>query len=107
YAELSESLTDAKTREFEAVFDQGLCRQNPEYQDKRATRRLDPPRLLALPRGTYTRLRQQRVMEGAPEAQVKIPLLSSNNAFSNRLRLLDQQFEKVKAKAVLSVIQEV
>jgi hypothetical protein len=45
--------------------------------------------LKILPQGTYTRLRQQRVLEGAPEAQVKIPLLSSPKSFSNRLALLE------------------
>ncbi|HNH72266.1 MAG TPA: hypothetical protein PLF23_00740, partial [Candidatus Obscuribacter sp.] len=46
--------------------------------------RLGRPRLKLLAPGTYARLRQQRVMEGAPEAQVKIPLLSPSG-FSSRL----------------------
>jgi hypothetical protein len=62
--------------------------QNPEYADKRSTTRLGMPELRTLPSGTYMRLRQQRVEEGAPEAQVKIPLLSSPKSFSQRLELL-------------------
>ena len=47
------------------------------------------PVLKILPPGTYTRLRQQRVTEGAPEAQVKIPLLSSANSFSKQVSFIE------------------
>jgi hypothetical protein len=89
YAELNESMTDSVKNEFVRIFDHSLKNQNPEYQDKRDSKRLGLPVLKTLPPGTYTRLRQQRVAEGAPEAQVKIPLLSSPNSFSNRLALLE------------------
>lgn len=52
-----------------------LKSQNQEYRDKRDTLRLGAPRLEVVPPGTYSRIRQKRVLEGAPEAQVKIPLL--------------------------------
>ncbi|MEZ4534134.1 MAG: GH3 auxin-responsive promoter family protein [Cyanobacteriota/Melainabacteria group bacterium] len=51
--------------QFVRIFDQSLRLQNPEYEDKRSTKRLGEPVLKVLPPGTYTRLRQQRVMEGA------------------------------------------
>ncbi len=89
YAELNAHLSDSVRNEFIRIFDHSLKMQNPEYADKRATKRLGMPVLKILPQGTYTRLRQQRVMEGAPEAQVKIPLLSSPKSFSNRLALLE------------------
>jgi len=89
YAELSSSLPDSLKVAFIRAFDQSLRMQNPEYEDKRSTKRLAEPQLKILPQGTYTRLRQQRVAEGAPEAQVKIPLLSSPRSFSGRLALLE------------------
>jgi hypothetical protein len=89
FAELSAYLPDSVKNEFIRIFDQSLRMQNPEYEDKRATKRLGLPVLRTLPIGTYTRLRQQRVSEGAPEAQVKIPLLSSPSSFSKKLALLE------------------
>lgn len=89
YAELNNHVPDSLKVAFVRAFDQSLRMQNPEYEDKRSTKRLAEPRLKILPAGTYTRLRQQRVAEGAPEAQVKIPLLSSPRSFSGRLALLE------------------
>lgn len=94
YAEFGNTgykMEEAVRRRFEAEFDRSLREQNPEYEDKRASRRLERPRLHLLPRGTYTRLRQQRVCEGAPEAQVKIPLLTSHDVFTKRLEALDPE----------------
>ena len=89
FAELNDNMTDSVKNEFVRIFDHSLKMQNPEYQDKRESKRLGLPVLKALPPGTYMRLRQQRVEEGAPEAQVKIPLLTSPNSFSDRLALLE------------------
>jgi hypothetical protein len=89
YAELNTDMPESLKVAFIRVFDQSLRMQNPEYEDKRSTKRLAEPCLRILPAGTYTRLRQQRVAEGAPEAQVKIPLLSSPRSFSGRLALLE------------------
>jgi len=89
FAELRENLADSVKNEFIRIFDHSLKIQNPEYLDKRESRRLGLPVLRPLPPGTYNRLRQQRVTEGAPEAQIKIPLLSSPNSFSGRLALLE------------------
>lgn len=90
YVEMSEgkNIKQDKLAEFERIFDQCLIAQNSEYKDKRLGQRLEHPRLELLRPGTYTRLRQQRVREGAPEAQVKIPLLSAPQSFSQRLELL-------------------
>jgi hypothetical protein len=88
FVELSSALTQSVQDEFLRLFDHSLRMQNPEYEDKRSSRRLGMPSLRILPPGTYTRLRQQRVAEGAPEAQVKIPLLSTAQMFSGRLASL-------------------
>jgi hypothetical protein len=79
--EISESLAD----EFLRVFEQSLQLQNIEYKDKRATRRLGAPKLKIVPSGSFTKLRQQRVTQGAPEAQVKIPLLNCSQSFNDIL----------------------
>jgi len=78
YAEVDHSAfgNEDFERKFLQEFDRHLKENNQEYCDKRDSRRLGPPRLQLLKAGTYARLRQMRVMEGAPEAQVKIPLLS-------------------------------
>lgn len=89
FVELSAQLPESVKNQFLRLFDQSLRRQNPEYEDKRASRRLGMPEMRIVPGGTYIRLRQQRVSEGAPEAQVKIPLLSSPNSFSGRLAMLE------------------
>jgi hypothetical protein len=90
FAELNGHLPESVRNEFLRIFEQSLRAQNPEYQDKRLTRRLGPPVLEVLPAGTYTRLRQQRVLEGAPEAQVKIPLLSMLGEFEGKLSSLPE-----------------
>lgn len=88
FVELNSALPQSVLDEFVRLFDHSLRMQNPEYEDKRSSKRLGMPSLCILPPGTYTRLRQQRVAEGAPEAQVKIPLLSTAQAFSGRLASL-------------------
>jgi GH3 auxin-responsive promoter len=88
FVELGTTLAEPVQEEFVRLFDQSLRMQNSEYEDKRSTKRLGMPSLRILPAGTYTRLRQQRVSAGAPEAQVKIPLLSIANMFSGQLASL-------------------
>jgi hypothetical protein len=89
FLELEQETDASMLAEFAAVFDACLKEHNPEYLDKRDSGRLSQPRVRPLPPGTYQRLRQQRVAEGAPEAQVKIPLLSPQGVFAGRLSLID------------------
>ena len=89
FLELEEATSASLLADFAATFDACLKEQNPEYHDKRDSSRLAAPRVRSLPPGTYQRLRQQRVAEGAPEAQVKIPLLSPQGVFAGRLSLID------------------
>lgn len=88
FAELRSDLPEPVRNEFVRVFDHSLQAQNLEYQDKRQSRRLGTPVLNIVPPGTYLKLRQQRVAEGCPEAQVKIPLLSCRSDFSKSLATL-------------------
>ena len=53
-----------------------LCAANVEYQSKRESGRLGPACLRVLPPGTYDAYRAQRLEEGAPEAQVKEPVVA-------------------------------
>ena len=68
----------------------GAVRQNMEYEAKRESQRLGPPVVKRVAAGSYQELRQQRVAEGAPEAQVKIPQLSPNMRFGDQLTVLDE-----------------
>ncbi|MFT5684908.1 MAG: hypothetical protein ACI8RZ_005853 [Myxococcota bacterium] len=58
------------------AFDTHLRRHNIEYDGKRGSARLDPPTATTLPPGTYLRFRQHRVSAGAPEGQVKDPIVA-------------------------------
>lgn len=88
FVELKREIPESLSDEFLRVFEQSLQLQNIEYKDKRASRRLGAPTLQIVPAGTFTKLRQQRVAQGAPEAQVKIPLLNSSQSFSDTLTSL-------------------
>ncbi len=78
FVEIKGEMSDSLKRDFLHLFDLSLKSQNPEYRDKRDSHRLGRPRLLLVPAGTFARVRQKRVLEGAPEAQVKIPLLTAS-----------------------------
>ncbi len=66
--------------DFLAVLEQALCATNIEYREKRASGRLAAPELVLFEPGTYERWRAARVAEGAPEGQVKDPLLALDEA---------------------------
>lgn len=88
YAEVRHELSDSMRQEFANIFDQSLQLQNMEYKEKRLSKRLGIPSLEMLPHGTFIKLRQKRVLEGAPEAQVKIPILCPESDFSRTLAKL-------------------
>lgn len=58
------------------AFDLALAEINIEYASKRESGRLLPATAEAAPDGTFARFRAQRVAEGAPEGQVKDPILA-------------------------------
>jgi hypothetical protein len=57
-------------------FDEALMRSNVEYASKRASGRLNPVQFQRLPNGHYAQYRSRRVAEGAPEGQLKDPILA-------------------------------
>lgn len=88
FVEMKRDVPSSVADEFLRVFEQSLQLQNIEYKDKRTSHRLGAPTLAFLPPGTFTKLRQVRVAQGAPEAQVKIPLLNSSQNFAATLASL-------------------
>ena len=58
------------------AFDAHLRRLNVEYDGKRGSARLGAVRGVSLASGTYLRFRQLRVAAGAPEGQVKDPVVA-------------------------------
>ncbi|MBX9686441.1 MAG: GH3 auxin-responsive promoter family protein [Candidatus Obscuribacterales bacterium] len=82
--DLPESVLNAVAR----TIDQSLQLQNLEYKDKRLSLRLERLTLQNLPLGTFKKLRQKRVIDGAPEAQVKIPFLTNNINFCSDIAKL-------------------
>ena len=90
YAELGPSMTRERLAELVRELDRGLAVGNIEYEAKRESQRLAPPVLKRVAPGTYQALRQKRVAEGAPEAQVKIPQLSTDMEFGKNLEVLEE-----------------
>lgn len=65
---------------FSAAFDAALKRLNVEYEGKRSSGRIGDPALLVVGEGTYARYRAARVAAGAPEGQVKDPVVATDDA---------------------------
>jgi GH3 auxin-responsive promoter len=89
YCELARPWSGDRSRQFLAGIDRALCAGNIEYEAKRASRRLAPPVLKRVAPGSFNAWRQQRVAQGAPEAQVKIPHLCTDLTAVPRLEVLD------------------
>ncbi len=90
YCELDQDWSPERCRRFLLEMDRSLCRRNIEYEGKRESRRLGHPVLKRVAEGSYQELRQKRVSEGAPEAQVKMPHLSTNMKFGEQLRVVEE-----------------
>lgn len=90
YAEVGDDMGDAECHQFLHAVDRALYAQNIEYESKRESQRLGPLVLKRVAPGSYQRLRQRRVAEGAPEAQVKIPHLSTNMKFGEQLEVVGE-----------------
>lgn len=58
-------------------FDAALRRLNVEYEQKRATGRLGPPRVIVVPEARFTAWKAAKVAAGAPDSQVKDPVVLS------------------------------
>jgi hypothetical protein len=90
YAEVGESMTSEQLRAFAVAMDRAISRHNIEYEAKRESQRLGAPVLRRVAPGSYQLLREKRVAEGAPEAQVKIPQLSPNMEFGDGLEVHEE-----------------
>jgi hypothetical protein len=90
YAELGDSMVGERIAELVGAIDRALSARNIEYEAKRESQRLGAPVLKRVAPGTYQALRQKRVAEGAPEAQVKIPQLSTDMEFGANLDVLEE-----------------
>jgi hypothetical protein len=90
YCEPARPWPDDRCRQFLGAVDRALSVRNIEYEAKRASRRLGMPVLKQVAPGSFTALRQQRVAAGAPEAQVKIPHLSTNLRFGEQLKVVSE-----------------
>ena len=90
HAELGEAMTRASAELFLREMDRAVCARNEEYEAKRESQRLGAPVLKRVAPGTYEGMRRARVAQGAPEAQVKIPQLSTDMAFGDRLEVLEE-----------------
>jgi hypothetical protein len=77
-------------RVFLRAMDESLCAANVEYRAKRESGRLGPPVLHVLAPGSFDRYRQERILQGAPEAQVKIPHLSPELEFGKQFSIVEQ-----------------
>jgi hypothetical protein len=77
-------------RQFVEALDGALSAGNIEYEAKRSSRRLGMPVFKQVAPGSFTALRQERVAAGAPEAQVKIPHLSTDMRFGEKLKVVDE-----------------
>lgn len=62
-----------------AAFDRALRRENVEYDAKRESARLGDVVFQPAPEGTFRRWRAARVAAGAPDGQVKDPILSTTD----------------------------
>lgn len=90
YAELGDSMTRDRCMRFVERFDAALRVGNVEYDAKRESQRLGPPVLRRVAPGSYQQLRERRVAEGAPEAQVKLPQLATRMEFGDDLVVLEE-----------------
>jgi hypothetical protein len=90
YGETAAPWPAERGRRFLCDVDAALAARNVEYEAKRRSRRLGPPVLRLVAPGSFTALRQRRVADGAPEAQVKIPHLSTSLRFGEDFRVVGE-----------------
>lgn len=94
YLELGEEMSDQQLSGLAARLDHALCEENVEYEAKRESLRLGSPLLKIVAPGSFQAYRQQRVSEGAPEAQVKVPHLTPDREFGRQFTVV-REIEQV------------
>ncbi len=65
---------------FAGTLDRALCEANEEYEAKRKSLRLGAVVVVVVARGAFVAARRARVEAGAPDAHVKLPLLSPDGS---------------------------
>lgn len=81
----AEGLSEREAEAFAGATDRALAGVNLEYDSKRSSGRMGPLRVVSLPSGTYAAFRARRVAAGAPEGQVKDPVVAVDEAEWARL----------------------
>lgn len=71
----SQVLSTSEIQNLLDAFDQDLQLGNIEYQAKRASQRLGPPRFVRCNQGAFSQLRHAGLRKGASDAQIKTPHL--------------------------------
>jgi hypothetical protein len=89
-AEPEAAADETKLLDLLARFDRELGRVNMEYEAKRKSLRLAPPRLVVLARGAFERYRQDQVKNGAPDSHCKPPHLARDEKIFTRLTVLEE-----------------
>lgn len=95
FVEPSGEFSDSVLTAMASIIDQSLQSQNIEYKEKRQSMRLGGIVLNRVNPGTFRRLRQQRVTDGAPEAQVKFPFLTNSTNFKDTIATLQAMEQAV------------
>ncbi len=75
--EFGEYVRPEKKKEFLRDIDMELCDINCEYESKRKSQRLCHPELKVVKKGEFDKLRNEKVMNGTPDGQFKIPKLNN------------------------------
>jgi hypothetical protein len=89
-AEVEAPFTTPRLSSFLAKLDHDLGLRNIEYHAKRSSHRLGSPELCVLRPGSYAWLRQQRIGEGANEAQVKITCLIRDFEWHKQFQIIER-----------------
>jgi hypothetical protein len=94
FLELGQEMSDEQLQRMAARLDHALCEENVEYETKRESLRLGGPLLRIVAPGTFDAYRQERVSNGAPEAQVKVPHLTPDREFGRQFTVI-REIEQV------------
>ena len=87
--ELEDEPEDDYLDKLSDMFDKSLQMVNMEYGAKRESLRLDPMEVVLLPKGSFEKIRAEKVKHGAPDAHVKIPHISPRGTLLIDLGLKD------------------
>jgi hypothetical protein len=85
----SDPSAEAK-RKFLASIEDGLRRQNSEYDDTRKQFLLGHPVLMVVKKGEFERFRRMKVAKGAHDSQFKLPRLSREMDFNKNFEVTEE-----------------